>query len=186
MIREGPGVYLGGIWEGLGDMGGNRGWEGGGDLLKTCIFVHTETHFSNRAAQKGSPPRDPVLFWAGNHSPEKGGHAIRRSLKTCFCMRPIEFRPQREERRKRAAAHPPEEPSAAGRGGLPHLPRLHGQDCVNAKATCACPTESLPQCISSFFLVLHMWRKQIQKTQAGLQWIVAHRLLSALTIPGFS
>ena len=84
VIREGLGVYLGGIWEGLGDMGGNRGWEGGGDLLKTCIFVHTETHFSNRAAQKGSPPRDPVLFWAGNHSPEKRGPRDPALLKNMF------------------------------------------------------------------------------------------------------
>ena len=29
-------------------------------------------------------------------------------------------------------------------------------------------------------------RKQIKKTQDELQWIVAQRLLSALTIPGFS
>ena len=32
----------------------------------------------------------------------------------------------------------------------------------------------------------NVWVKQIKKTQDELQWIVAQRLLSALTIPGFS
>ena len=40
--------------------------------------------------------------------------------------------------------------------------------------------------IGQLFLMLLFVCEQIRKTQAEPQWIVAQRLLSALTIPGFT
>ena len=38
----------------------------------------------------------------------------------------------------------------------------------------------------TIYIYIHKSKRQIKKTQDELQWIVAQRLLSALTIPGFN